>query len=344
MSITHPLSHHMKASLAMVVPVWFPRDTPESRMHALLSGVVSDVELFVEPRNVLLYVDGCPHAEPVAWRVVEESAARLPEPFGLTVAAANQGKGGAVATAFEELLLDASIQYLCVRDCDGDHSIYDLPHLLRLARQIEEAERCDLVAVCGRRFSLHRPLGFWRGEYELITCEVTWEALKLALAREGRSPTAQYVTAYSRAPDIQSGYKLYTRRAAELAARSIRRADAQHSDLGMLGWGVELVPFVEIHLARGIFGEMQRLAWQTQPVTSFDQSSRCEEYARELIWVFKRLAIEPEPARRLLDAVLPRSLLYQDPSGRQELLRMRRLVLDALGGPLDRGISLPDFT
>lgn len=343
MSHRDPLSERMKSSLGMVVPVWFPADTEEAMVYRLLSDALADVELFVEPPNVLLYVDGCPRAEGTVWQVVEEAADRLSAPFAATVAATNLGKGGAVATAFEELLQRPGVRYLCVRDCDGDHSIYDLPHLFRLATQIEDAEEADLVGVCGRRFSLHRPLGFWRGEYELIVSELTWECLKIALGREGRTPREQYMNAYGRIPDVQSGYKVYTRAAAEIVAHSIRRADAEHPGLGLMGWGVEVVPFVEIILAGGVFGEVQRLAWQTQPVSGFDQTARTQEYAREAIWVFKRLGIGPAAAGRLLDAILPRSTLYQDPAGRSELLKMRSLVLEALGAKADEAISVPDF-
>lgn len=343
---TQPLSEQIQASLGMLIPVWFPQGTPPATMRELLSLALSDVELFVRMENVLLQVDGCPPAAPVVEELRGETEERLGQTFEVSAKEDNLGKGGAVALGFERLLERPDLQYLCIRDDDGDHSIYDLPHLYRLAMEIRAAEEADLVAVCGRRFGLHRPLGFWRGEYELIIAELMWEALKYALADEGRALNTQYLNAYSRVPDIQSGYKVYSREAAAMAVEGLWRAERDHPDLQMLGWGVEIVPAVEIIMAGGIFGEMLRITYETQPVSTFDQSRRREEYGREALWVLRRLRIPPAAAAQLLDDILPHSTLYQDDAGRQELLAMRAFVFEGLrrdASDSDEPITVPRF-
>jgi hypothetical protein len=162
----------------------------------------------------------------------------------------------------------------------------------------------------------------------------------------GRALNSQYLNAYGRVPDIQSGYKVYSRAAATLAAEGLWRANREYRDLQMLGWGVEIVPAVEIIMAGGIFGEMLRITYETQPISTFDQSQRREEYAREAIWVLKRLDVPPPAAAQLLDDIIPRTTLYQDAAGREELLAMRAHVLHGLGRHVhnsEERISVPEF-
>ncbi|MGD8238102.1 MAG: hypothetical protein PVH68_06085 [Armatimonadota bacterium] len=345
-STAEPLSQRMKGSLGMVIPVWYPEDMRAGTMRELLSLTLSDVELFVHMENVVLHVDGCPRVAPIVEELRDEAWQRLGSSFDVSMKEENLGKGGAVALGYERLLERQELQFVCTRDGDGDHSIYDLPHLYRLARQIQGAEQTDLVAVCGRRFGRHRPLGLWRGEYEAVMAELIWEGLKCALARDGRALNTQYLNSYGRVPDVQSGYKVYSRAAATLVTEGLWRANREHPDLGMLGWGVEIVPAVEIVLAGGVYGEMMRTTYETQPVSTFDQSQRNEEYAREAIWVLKRLEIAPPAAARLLDGIIPRTALYQDGAGRRELLAMRALVLEGLGHDAadpDEPIRVPEF-
>ncbi len=333
----------MRDCVGMVVPVWFREEAGEERVHALLGGALADVNLFVRPANVLLIVDGCPVAEAPTRRLHRELAEAWGEAPELQVLERNLGKGGVVVHGFEQLLTRDALRWFCIRDSDGDHSIYDLPHLYRLGEQIAAAERTDLVIVCGRRADPRHPLGLWRGEYEHIVAQVVWQGLRLALARDGSGLNEQYLNAYGRTPDLQSGYKLYARRAAHLAAEALPRQARQHPQYGLLGWGVELVPAVEVLLSGGIWAEMQRTAYETQPQSTFDQSGRPQEYGGKIAWALRRLELAPEAALQLLNGILPVSALYQDQAGRQELLAMRDFVAGELG--LDPGgdISVPAF-
>ena len=337
------LSQRMRESVGMVIPVWFCEETGEERIYELLAGTLGDTELFVQPANLLLVVDGCPVAVGATRRLHGELARAWGEAPELHVLEENLGKGGVVASAFERLLARKSLRWLSIRDADGDHSIYDLPHLFRLGEQTTAEAGTDLVIVCGRRADLRRPLGLWRGEYERLVAQVVWQGLRLALAREGRGLREQYLNAYGRTPDLQSGYKLYGRAAAQVAAEGLRREAAKHPQYNLLGWGVEVVPALEVLLQGGVWAEVQRLAYETQPQSTFDQSARPREYGGKLAWAMRRLDLAPAVALSLLDSILPMSALYQEAAGRQELLRLRRFVADELGLDAGEAIPVPDF-
>jgi len=357
-TVTQPLSQQMRQSVGMLIPVWFREETGEDGCYELLGRALGDVEVFVQPQNLLLIVDGCPVAEEPTRRLQSELAERLGQPCRLRVLDENLGKGGVLVEGFRELLGNESLRWLSVRDDDGDHSIWDLPHLFRLGEQMRAAatlrssdtslrstsEPTDLIVICGRRASLDRPLGTWRAEYERLVAELVWEALKAALAAQGKALNTQYLNAYSRYPDLQSGYKLYSRAAAQLAADALEREAASHPAYRLLGWGVEVVAAVEVLLAGGLWGEMMRVAYETQPQTTFDEAARWEEYGREAAWALRRLGLPPAAALQLLDNALPQCRLYQGRAGREELLKMRAFVARELGltEPTSE-VSSPEF-
>lgn len=339
-----PLSQHIRDSVGMLIPIWFREETGEQGCYELLGRALEDVELFVRPDNLLLVVDGCPVAEGPARRLHAEMAERLGEACRLRVLEENLGKGGAVVEGFRQLLGHEGLRWFSIRDDDGDHSIYDLPHLFRLGEQMLSQERTDTIIVCGRRAGRDRPLGTWRAEYERLLAELVWEALKAALARDGKALNSQYLNAYARYPDLQSGYKLYSRAAAQLAADCLQREAAQYPDYELLGWGVEVVPAVEALLAGGLWGEMMRITYETQPQSTFDRTDLWGSYGREAAWALRRLELPPAQALQLMDNILPHCRLYQGGVGRDELLRLRAFVARELG--LDEpgaDISLPEF-
>ncbi|MCC2667704.1 MAG: hypothetical protein K0Q72_175, partial [Armatimonadetes bacterium] len=135
-----------------------------------------------------------------------------------------------------------------------------------------------------------------------------------------------------RAPDLQSGYKLYSRAAAEVAVEGLHREAGNYPDLRLLRVGMEIVPFVEIALADGVFGEVGRKAFYDQPVTSYGTVDVARFYGSKLGWALRRCGVPPLPALILLDGALARRPLNTDPNGRETALRMRDLVLELLDG------------
>src|SRR5205823_10788948 len=120
----------------------------------------------------------------------------------------------------------------------------DLPHLFRLGEQIARETGCEQVLIVGRRTAVHPPLGWLRGEYEQVVNAVLVEALQFSLARRGRVLARQYWAA--ELPDLQSGYKLYSRGACEEAVAALRRAEERRPELLPLRRGMEILPFAAI--------------------------------------------------------------------------------------------------
>jgi hypothetical protein len=197
------------------------------------------------------------------------------------------------------------------------------------------------VLVIGRRAAVHPPLGWLRGEYEQVVNAMLVEALQFSLARRGRVLPRQYWAA--EAPDLQSGYKLYSRAACEEAVRALRTAEEERPELQPLRRGMEILPFAAVCAAGGIAGEAPRVTFFDQPVTSYGRVDRVRFFGDPLAWTLSELEIEPDAARGILDNALARSALMTDPAGRRELLDLRRHTLQTLAGLRDVGLApLPE--
>jgi hypothetical protein len=256
----------------------------------------------------------------------------------------NQGKGGAVAYGIDYLLDNSEVDYIVTRDADGDHFINDTPHLVRLASQMQAELNDSKIAVVGGRLDVHRPMGFARGEYELIVNNVIWHTLQYTRAIAGKVINMQYFAAHGLIPDLHSGFKLYTRDSAKIALEGLVNAAQEMPELNMLRHGAEAVPIVEIIIAGGVLGQVNRITLETQPVVTSAGLSRVVRYANRLIWLFTRLSIPWASAIQLLDNAITRTLLYQDSHYIQELMRMREQVLVALGGTGDKPLYVHNFS
>ncbi|MBI2191225.1 MAG: hypothetical protein HYU36_04500 [Planctomycetes bacterium] len=322
----------MKRRLGMMVPVWFPRDFDREKMRGLLRMTFWDAGHYLDWSNVVAVVDGAPWAEELLRELEAEFRAELGRAFEIFPLPENGGKGLALARGFETLLRRSGLTHFCIRDDDNDHSIYDLPHLVRTHIQIEEEERNEVVLVIGRRRDLRRPLGLWRAEFEDILSYSVWESAKFFLALRGQTLNAQWLAAYGWIPDLESGYKVYSRRAAELAVSAIHRAAEDYPDLQLTRFGVETVPNVEILASGGIIGETSRMAHEEQPLTTFTRGTTLPRlYGNQTIYVFRRLVIPPSVARQLVDNALPRSLLCRTGDGLQLAQEYRALVFEGIG-------------
>ena len=122
------LSRRLRRELGMT-----PSGSPRTELTALgyLRQTLDDAELFVDPRNIVLVVDGCPWAIDPVRRAAEEMQERCGSAPCVDVQEPNLGQGGAVARGLEVLADTTEVRYLCTRDVDGDHDLYDLPQLAR---------------------------------------------------------------------------------------------------------------------------------------------------------------------------------------------------------------------
>jgi hypothetical protein len=129
-------------------------------------------------------------------------------------------------------------------------------------------------------------------------------------------------------PDLNSGYKIYSRRVCELM---VERPWEHPPWVGpeINQYGVEAVPFIEGVLAGAIVGEISRLTREPE-FTGHTGFTRPEKNGAVLLWTFLRLEIQVSHAAALLDNHIPRLTLWTDPEGRESLLQLRRVVLEKL--------------
>jgi len=324
------LAARMRESLGTTIAVWFPESMDPDEMAAQIARTLDDSELFCRPCNIVLVVDGCPAAVQPTRRAAEEFRARCSEAPVVIEKGNNEGQGGAVCCGIEYLLARADVQYIGCRDGDGDHDIYDLPPMFRLLQSIEAHENTDNAFVVGCRGSLHRPMGFARGEFERILNRVKMTALNACLAAEGRAVDERYCALQGDEPDFQSGYKLYTRRTANIAASGLRRAHAAQPERKPLRWGVQFISSAELLLSGAITGAIHRLTYDDQPQSTFEgKHNYAEAYGRQIAWLYDRLGTPPAAGIAWIDAAIMRSQYGTVEGGWQELLALRRYVIEA---------------
>ena len=324
----------------MVIPVWFPNETSDDEIIRILSLTMADAEHTAKPEHQILVCDGQERVK----KLVDGMVKSLQEPFIILLTEQNRGKGGAVACGIDHLLSNSDVEYVVIRDADGDHFVNDVPNLVRLAHQMCTELQDDSIFVVGGRVDVHRPMGFVRGEYERILNDVIWHALQYSLARKGQVINMQYFAEHGLIPDLHSGFKLYSRKSARTAMKGLTAAEQGMPELTMMRNGCETVPLVEIIASGGTVGQVNRITLETQPVMTFQNKNRWVRYGNRLLWTFLRLEIPYDSARQLLDNVIPRALLYKDSSYLEELMQMRQHVLSGLGGTGDEPVFVHDFS
>jgi hypothetical protein len=154
----------------------------------------------------------------------------------------------------------------------------------------------------------------------------------------------QYFAEHGLIPDFHSGFKLYTRDSAKIALDGLINAAREMPELNMMRHGAEPVPIVELVVAGGTVGQVNRITLETQPVITSKGLSRVVRYANRLIWMFTRLSIPFTSAKQLLDNAIPRSLLYKDNHYIEELMQMRSHMFTALGGTGDEPLYVHSFS
>ncbi|MEW6239108.1 MAG: hypothetical protein AB1656_27315 [Candidatus Omnitrophota bacterium] len=307
-----------------IIPIWFSPEVPEEQAAALFDETLVGADAIAPPSNRFLYVDGAVRIVPL----VQQAAKRHCPSAVIEAAPQNQGKGAGVFAGLRAGLENPQIKWLTVRDADGDHRANEFPPMLQLGEQIE-AERPGLpVLVIGGRNRLDPPLTLYRAVYEELLNGMIQSALQFALARRNYIQDRAYFRQYGAAPDIQSGYKLYNRMAAEMVLQALSKEDKNQNEL--LRWGAEIPPYVWVVLKGGLIGETRRSTCREQPLTAYGSIKRAEFYAQKLRWAFKTCEISLWNAARIVDNELTYHPLMFDGMGRMELLAFRKNVLEPL--------------
>jgi hypothetical protein len=174
-------------------------------------------------------------------------------------------------------------------------------------------------------------MGAVRGEMEFWVVDFLWHAVQFVLAREGRGVDSTFLGPYGFLPDFLSGYKLYSRAAAETAARGIARAQAEHPDLDMGRFGPEVVPVIEVLLSGGVVGQRVRGTFEGQPCSGFAGFDPMRIYPSRLLWMARRMGLGGAVALRLFDNAVARSPLSTDAGLADHFGRMRRMLAEGLG-------------
>ena len=303
---------------------------PEGMNTADASRALTDNVLLLcaqvsDPQRICLSVDGAACGADVA----AELAAR----FGVRQVAADQplGKLQGARLGVDCLLDDRAVEYLICVDQDGDHFANELLNMVRVAESIREQARTDAITVLGQRRSMHRPMGFLRGELEALADRVMLDALAYHAAISGKPLRMEHAFTLGEYPDFHSGYKLFSRPVAEAVFRSEPNL-AGTSPVCYYRHAVEAVMIVEALEAGAYLGVVNRSTYNEQPVSAFGLLGRERFMADAIIWPCKRLAIPVHFVRQWIDNHMPRLLLDTlRPDGGSELQAIRRLVLEAWG-------------
>jgi hypothetical protein len=340
MNTNSQLMDLMRHSLGMVIPVWFPPNLPADQMREILLTTLHDCEHFLTWEHVVLVIDGDTRSYTLVQALQASCQQSYGKAFDLVYSPENRGKGYAVFRGAQWFLEKQELEYLTIRDADGDHALNDLVNLMRLAVALQNQEETDLLIIVGRRNHPHRALGWIRGEFEALLNRVLVDAVRFALAQRQQVLRTQYFSLSGEFPDLHSGYKVYSRRVCELmVAHRWERPPWVGEEI--YRYGVEAVPFVEGAMAGAIAGEITRLT-QEPNFSGHGAFARPQANGSVLLWTFLRLGIKPQQAATLLDNHLSPLTLWTDPHGRAFLLELRQYVLRRLHEAVQEPSLPPD--
>jgi hypothetical protein len=318
----------IRRSLGMVIPVWFPPSLPADHVRETLLTTLHDCEHFLPWEHVVLVVDGDARSFAIVQELQRAVRERHGQTFDVVYSAENGGKGHAVCRGAQWFLNREQLNYLTIRDADGDHALNDLVNLMRLAVSLQSKEETDLLIIVGRRNHPHRAVGWIRGEFEALLNRTLIDAVRFALAQRQQVLKTQYFSLSGEYPDLHSGYKVYSRKVCELLVAHPWEHPPWVSE-EIYRYGVEAVPFVEGTMAGAIVGEITRLT-QEPEFSGHSAFARPETNGSILLWTFLRLGIAAQQAVALLDNHLSQMFLWTDLEGRVSLLELRRYVLEGL--------------
>ncbi|MCD6289112.1 MAG: hypothetical protein J7M34_01320 [Anaerolineae bacterium] len=320
----------LHSRLGMVIPVWYNPAEPDEVMANLLRLTLADSGSFMPWDQIVLVVDGSPRVARVAQAERDRILRQEGKAPAVIIEEENHGKEYAVTQGMRWLLDQRpNTDLLCVRDADADHFINDLPNLARAAAHIVRVTGNDRVLVIGRRGSLHRPMGWLRGELELLQDRVLLDALRYRLARQGQALDLRFCAGSEGVPDFNSGYKLYTRAAAQVifANPGVEMRCLEPEEFWR--YGAETISIVHGVLGGATLGEVQRITFNGQPTSTFrtGAEARLKWYSGVIAWIFCRLDIPTDVAQAILDNHVIDSLMTTLELATTELHAIRETTL-----------------
>jgi hypothetical protein len=183
-------------------------------------------------------------------------------------------------------------------------------------------------------------MGFLRGELEELADRVLLDALYYHAAVVGIPLRMEYAASLAEYPDFHSGYKLFSAQ----TARDVFLADPNRAGVSETCYyrhAVEAVMTVEALENDAYLGVVNRSTVNEQPVSTFGTFNAGRLMADTIIWPCKRFNVPLEFVRQWLDNHIPRLLLNTiSPEGKQELLRLRQLVLEDYGYTVEKQDTL----
>ena len=325
----HQTLARLRQNTGIVIPVYLPQGTETTPDAALLEETVAAYCTQVaDPAVICLSVDGEDHGGEVASRLSTEYG------VSLHVVSDNRGKLWGAIHGARTLLNNPDLTYIAVVDQDGDHFANELLNFVRAADHIrtqtgDDSDRDGRVMVLGRRISLHRPMGFLRGELEALADHVILDALHYHAAVTGIPLRLEYATLLDEVPDFQSGYKLFSRETAQ-AVFSAQPRQVDVPDAAYYRHACETVMSIEALENGAHLGVVNRSTFNEQPVTHFGKLNQARATADMIIWGCKRLDVPYPFIAQWLANHAPRLLLNTIvPQGKEEVAQVRQLVREA---------------
>lgn len=318
----------LETQTGIVIPAYLPPTAdPAASLPILRDTVHLTVRELRTPQSICLSVDGPGPAAAIAQQIADQYGVQV------VVATQNRGKLAAVANGMARLLENSNLRYLVTIDQDGDHFANELLNFVRCAEHVTRQTGNPRGLVLGNRLSRHRPLGFLRAEQEELANRMLVDALTYDAALSGAPLALQYLTTLDPLPDFHSGYKLFSRSAAEAVFTQPPQL-AGCDEAAYYRHACEAVMTVEAHKAGAWLAAVNRRTFDDQPISIFATLNRAQLAADMILWPCKRLGVPASFVNQWLANHLPTLLLGTlAPQGRDELIAICELVRAAYNLP-----------
>lgn len=314
-----------------IIPAYFSDKPDDAMVRHLLWITLGDSQHYFPLGQTWVVVDGDARTARLLEALRDELYRQHGQTFQLLPLPENRGKLWAMKEGITALLAaQPAIDYIVIRDGDGDHAISEVPWLVRVAMHLAHTYGHLNVLAIGARRSRHHPMGWMRGELETLLDQVTLDALAYRLARQGRALNLANCLGGDRVPDLSSGFKVYGRRAARELFVEHEPRFGSLSEEDYWHYGPETVTIVEGILRGLAFAEKLRITWDGQPATSFGEFRHLALYGELLAWVYTRLEIPLEVAAQFYDNHAPHLLLRTTAQGRELLQELRSYALEKM--------------
>ena len=289
----------LRRSVGLIVPVYFEPTVPETTVRSILEQTFDGQEFYCDPHNCLIVVDQGSTAESVL-----RGCSSLPPAAGgaILLLDRNRGKTGSIRDGLKRFLEVSQVPFIATRDCDGDNAIEDLPAMLELALEMSEILKNPSVAVFGARPSLARPMNWSRKEWELLTNGLSIALVDHLCARQSRVLDRRFWNTYPL--DLQSGYRVFSRRAAEIALGALGSLPPDRESYLM---GCEIAPFFDLSLQGGAVGQVMRSTLVEQPVSGYTSVDFGATYGALFCHLAERFEVSEELLLGMLDNQLTNS-------------------------------------